>query len=100
MLRTSCSVLLLVIIARAAVAQLPQPTMASPFVAVDLNLGESQDVDVPGGRKVRVKLIDLQEQRDTLRSAVRRAEVTVEIDGEQAKLVSATYHLPQTIGRL
>ena len=64
-----------------ASAELPKPTLPSPFVAVDLNIGESQEVTLADGKKVTVKLVDLKEQRDSLRSAVRRAEVKVEVGG-------------------
>src|SRR4029079_13889225 len=70
----------------------------SPFVAVDLNSGESQEVTLPSGKKVTVKLLDLQETRDSLRNAVRRAEVKVLVEGKEVSLVSANYRLPVTVG--
>src|SRR5262245_9024225 len=45
---------------------------------VDLNLGEEQQVTLSNGKKVAVRLVKLVETRDSVRSAVRRAEVTVE----------------------
>ena len=74
--------------------------MESPMQTVDLSLGQSQEVTLANGRRVSVKLVDIQETRDTLREAVRRAEVTVEVDGQQATLPVATYHLPQTVGNV
>ncbi len=65
--------------------------------AVDLNLGESVDVTLSDGQPATIKLVDLQEARDALRDAVRRAEVTVEVNGQRMTLVSATYHLPTTV---
>jgi murein DD-endopeptidase MepM/ murein hydrolase activator NlpD len=67
---------------------------------VDMNVGESTEVELPGGIKVLVKLQDLRESRDELRNAVRRAEVSVDVDGQKASLVSANYRLPITIGRV
>jgi murein DD-endopeptidase MepM/ murein hydrolase activator NlpD len=64
---------------------------------IDLNVGESQEVELANGKKVRVKLVDLQESRDELRSAVRRAEVRAEVDNMKVVLVSANYRLPVTI---
>ena len=55
--------------------QPPAPTLAPPLRTVDLNVGESQEVELAGGKKVAVKLLDLKETRDELRDAVRRAEV-------------------------
>ncbi|MEQ8785936.1 MAG: PKD domain-containing protein [Pirellulaceae bacterium] len=65
---------------------------------VDLNLGESAEVTLCDGSKATVKLLDLHETRDGVCFAVRRAEATVEVNGKQAALVSATYNLPQTVG--
>lgn len=67
---------------------------------VDLNIGESADVTLCDGSKTRVKLIDLHETRDTVCFAVRRADVTVEVDGQQAKLTSAAYNLPKRMGKV
>ena len=98
MLRILLIVSAVVLCRRPALAQLPTPTLPSPFVAVDLNVGESQQVTLPGGDKVTVKLLELNEQTDSLRGAVRKAEVKVEVDGKQASLVSANYRLPVTVG--
>jgi murein DD-endopeptidase MepM/ murein hydrolase activator NlpD len=76
----------------------PAPTLVPPVRAVDLKVGESQTVELADGRKVAVKLLDLKETHDDLRKAVRRAEVTVEVAGDKASLVSANYHLPITVG--
>jgi len=64
--------------------------------AVDLNRGESAQVALSDGSKVSVKLLDLQETLDDVNASVRRAEVTVEVNGQVTKLTSATYHLPVT----
>jgi len=65
---------------------------------VELKVGGEQAVALSDGSRATVKLVGLQEKRDAVRDAVRRAEVTVEVNGEQATLVSATYHLPVTVG--
>jgi murein DD-endopeptidase MepM/ murein hydrolase activator NlpD len=65
---------------------------------VDLSVGESQRVRLCDGREVTVKLLDLEERRDAVRDAVREARVRVEVDGKLVELVSATYHLPRTVG--
>jgi len=75
------------------------PAAIEPLVrVVDLNINESTQVTLCDGTPVTVRLLDLQETRDDVSQAVRRAEVTVEVNGRRGKLVSATYHLPQTIG--
>ena len=60
---------------------------------VDLNSSEATKVVLANGEVVRVKLLSVKENRDSIRAAVRRAHVTVEIDGRRAVVHSATYHL-------
>ena len=69
-------------------------------MAVDLRIGESQNVVLPNGEPVTVKLVGLEDFRDTLRGAVRRSEVKIEVAGQQVTLGSATYHLPVTVGNV
>lgn len=65
---------------------------------VDLQIGEVQDVGLSDGKLVHVKLLNLQERRDDVNSAVRRADVQVEVDGQSVTLTSGTYDLPVTFG--
>src|SRR5262245_28263723 len=85
-------------LANAAFAELPTPTLTSPFVALDLSVGELQEVTLANDQKVVVKLVDVKDFRDTLRGAVRRSEVSVEVGGKPVMLGSATYHLPVKVG--
>ncbi len=81
-----------------ALAEGPAPPIPSPFSVADLCVGESTNVVMADGRSIGVRLINIDERRCDLRGAVRRAEVTVEVAGVRATLVSATYHLPVTVG--
>ena len=54
-------------------AEPPKPTLTPLMRTVDLKVGESQEVELDGGKKVTVKLVDLREVRDDLRNAVRKA---------------------------
>src|SRR5688572_7395640 len=72
-------------------------TLPVSMRSADLNVGEAQTPDLPGGRHVKVKLVDLNESGDSLRHAVRRAEVTVEVDGKRVTLISANYRLPTEV---
>lgn len=65
--------------------------------SVDLNVGESAEVVFGNGKKAVVRLLDLKETRDSLREAVRRAAVAVEVNGDKITLVSANYRLPTTV---
>jgi len=79
---------------------LGQPPVPSkpPLVRVaDLNVGETQVVELVAGKKVTVKLVNLTETRDPIRDAVRVAKVTVEVEGQSLTLSSGNYHLPRTI---
>lgn len=72
-----------------------EPAQLMPLVStVDLNVSESQQVELADGSKVQVKLTALEESRDMLRGAVREARALVEVNGTEVDLVSATYHLP------
>lgn len=68
--------------------------------AVDLRVGQQATVKLCDGSRATVKLLDLQEKRDSLRNAVRRARVTVEVNGRTVTLTAATYHLPVTVGNV
>ena len=68
------------------------------FRTVDLNIGETQEVKVSDGTTTKVKLLDVMELRDSVRSAIRRAQVKIEINGAVTNLVSANYHLPVSFG--
>ncbi len=84
-----------------AVCRAEGPTQFEPLVrVVDLKIGATAEVELCNGSQATVRLIDLKETRDEVSSAVRRAEVTVEVNGQRGKLVSATYHRPQTIGEV
>jgi murein DD-endopeptidase MepM/ murein hydrolase activator NlpD len=65
---------------------------------VDLDRGESRLVELADGTRARVKLLDVEEERDGVRSAIRQARVRVEVNGRTTTLVSANYRLPIAVG--
>ncbi|MCP4454425.1 MAG: hypothetical protein GY809_23460, partial [Planctomycetes bacterium] len=70
-----------------------------PLVRViDLDVGQTQRVTLHDGSTATVTLVSLSEQRDSIRRAVRRAQVEVKVNGQAVTLVSSTYHLPTTVG--
>ncbi len=93
---TLCAAAALAALAHQAVP--PGGALEPLFRSVDLDVGESADVTLSDGRTVRVTLAALEERRCSMREAVRRAEVTVKVDGAEAKLVCAMYNLPKTVG--
>ena len=72
-----------------------------PLVAVvDLDLDEEQMVTLSDKSQVKVKLVKLNETRDPIRQAVRRAEVSLLINGQPITVLSGMYNLPKTIGKV
>jgi hypothetical protein len=67
------------------------------FVTVDLDRNESQEMRLADGARAKVKLLDVEETRDSLRFALRLARVQVEINGSKTTLVSGNYQLPITV---
>ena len=62
-----------------AAAASAQPTRTPLVRVVDLNIGESQEVELCDGRKATVKLAGLHETIDDVRSAVRAVRLRNEI---------------------
>lgn len=81
-----------------AFAAPPEPTRQPLVRVVDLDPGESAEVELADGSKATVKLIGLKETRDPIRDAVRDAKVTVEVNGETTTLTAGNYQLPITVG--
>jgi hypothetical protein len=79
-------------------AELPTPTLHSALRAVDLNIGESAEVNFADGSVAKVKLLGLQEKVDSMSKAVREAKVRVEVNGQEIELTSANYNLPRSVG--
>lgn len=69
---------------------------------VDLNRGESQELELSDGTAAKVKLLEVEEIRDGLRLAIRQARVMVEVNGETVTLIvdltEARYALVPTYG--
>ena len=86
------------LISHAFAEDLPSP-LEPLFQTVDLNVDESVSVTLSDGSQANIRLIGVEEFRDPVCFAVRRANVTVEVNGEICKLVSANYNRPQTVGR-
>lgn len=85
-------------VARSLAAGPPEPTQRPLLRAIDLEAGESAQVELSDGTKASVTLIAVHEVRDAIRSAVREARVELTVNGQRATLISATYHLPATVG--
>ena len=64
---------------------------------VDLDIGETTQLELCNGQRVKVELLKLRETRDPIRQAVRSAEVTVKVEGEEITLESGMYNLPRPV---
>lgn len=92
-MKTFCRIVFICLIfANLATAQQPL------FRTVDLNAGETEQVQFAGGKHATVKLLSISETRDDVRSAVREARAEVEIDGTRATLICGNYRLPVRVG--
>ena len=77
-----------------------KPTRRPLVRVVDLDVGESSEVELCDGSRTTVRLADLQETRDEVLAAVSDAAVTIEIGGEPVTVGAGLYHLPRTVGRV
>jgi murein DD-endopeptidase MepM/ murein hydrolase activator NlpD len=98
MARRSIFVCLLLLLSLDAHAGGPPTPKRTPLLrTLDLDLGESGAIKLCDGTKLQVKLLALDEARDPIRWAVRRAQVKVEVNGQSVELTSGTYHLPTKV---
>ena len=84
-----------------AITLAASPTEVKPlFTLVDLKIDEAAVATLSNGQPVRVKLLEVNEKRDNLRNAIREANVVVEVDGQKVVVLSSTYNLPKTVGKV
>ncbi len=77
-------------------AQFTEP----PFTVLDMNVGESSNVDLKNGDSSTITLLSVAEHRDPIRNAIRSVQVKIEIDGEMLELQSGNYQLPRQTGKV
>ncbi len=63
-----------------------------------MDIGESQEITLTNGEKVELILHEIEEERDSLRNAIRGVNVTVSVNGEELTLGSGNYNLPVEVG--
>ncbi len=74
------------------------PGTIEPLVrVVDLNVGETREVELCDASRVTVKLISLDETRDPVRQAVRNSDLRLEIDGQAVALEAGPYRVPRKV---
>ena len=82
---------------RLALALVAVATCAAeiPFEVHDMAIG-----DTVRARGVQVRLLGVEETKDPIVGAIRRAEVMLSVDGETVRLECGNYELPRTTGRV
>jgi murein DD-endopeptidase MepM/ murein hydrolase activator NlpD len=65
---------------------------------LDLAVGEAQEVELSDGKNVTVKLLELQETREPLCSAIVAPRIKIAAAGREGWVAACNYHLPQKIG--
>jgi len=68
------------------------------FQVVDINIGETERIQLSDGKAATVKLFSLGESRNRVRSAIWEASAEIEVNGARAILACGNYHLPVNIG--
>jgi murein DD-endopeptidase MepM/ murein hydrolase activator NlpD len=69
-------------------------------VIAELKTGETQSVRLTNGKEIKLTLLEIREERDSLRNAIRKAYVKVIVDGKEAILNPGNYNLPRQVGRV
>ena len=72
--------------------------LTSMRVVAELDLGEIREITLANAETVRLELLGIDLERDSLRNAVRKANVRIRVDGEELILGSGTYNLPVETG--
>ncbi|MDY0170736.1 MAG: PKD domain-containing protein [Thermoguttaceae bacterium] len=81
-----------------AISSSPGSRPIEPLVrVVDLRIGQETTVELADGSTASVRLIDVKETRDSIRQAVRKTEVVVEVNGRRCTLAAGLYYLPITV---
>jgi hypothetical protein len=87
----------LLILAGLPIARADGPARVPIVRALDLEVGETQRITLADGSSATVKLLELHEERDPIRQAVRRARVKIHVNDQPITLDAGQYHLPQPV---
>ncbi len=97
--RFAVPILLLLVSSHLCAGQ-PEAAIDPLMRVVDLDVGQQTQVKLSDGSTATVKLVRLDERRDSICEAVREARVTVDVNGQTVTLVAANYRLPTSVGGL
>ena len=82
------SLMVLILVSTAAADETAAAPRGPLLRTVDLDRGEMQDIELSDGKRAKVRVRELQEYRDGLRSAIREARVKVEVNGQTYAMLS------------
>src|SRR5436190_17731719 len=75
-----------------------EPVARKPlFRVADMNVGESQAVELSDGSTAKLMLLGVEETRDNVRDALRLARVKVKVNDVVTTIESGNYRLPVTV---
>src|SRR5690554_2100174 len=87
-----------------SIGLLPTKTVAQKLsrlnTVVELDVGESAEVELTNGEKVQITLKNIKSYKDNVRGAVRSASVKLNVDGETVTIGSGLFNLPKTVGNV
>jgi len=69
-------------------------------VVAELDVDEATEVRLSNGELIKLKLLELNINHDSVRKAIRGYDVTISVDGSQTTLASGPYSLPVQVGKV
>lgn len=93
-----CTALLATLLPPVQAQELPPPDIQPLQRIIDLSEGESARVELHDGSEATIRLLAIDDERDPMQNAVRRATATVEVNGEEVTLECGNYRLPVQVG--
>jgi murein DD-endopeptidase MepM/ murein hydrolase activator NlpD len=76
------------------------PELTRLNVIIELDVGESREIELINGEKVILELLEINIVRDNPRNAVRAAQVKIAVNGQIVTIGAGNYNLPITVGSL
>ena len=67
---------------------------------IDIDVGESKEVKLCNSKIVKIKVLELEEIRDSFKSSIRKTKVKVNVNGYENWIMSGNYNLPKKIANV
>jgi len=97
--RSEFSVLLLMFMVM-VITGCSQKKLTPVRTITDISIGETRDIKLSNGETVKFSLLGIKEIRDSIRNAIRGAEIRISVDGTEANLNVGNYNLPVVVGKV